>query len=646
MPFVLSIRKTMLLSLLSLLCLLSSCHQQATHQGTALDADPLDSAARALILSGVTQQNQNMRIAEMLTQYKQLPNYEDLPYYWFLRASALAYNFQNDSILSHFQSFRFSPAHQDEIALQKFFILKAKTKRIGENNSELFKEMIKVRNEVEESKSIFIYTIDDIMAMSYFRVSDYENARKHIDLYFNEHPYKNHIRLRQRYYDIRVMISLNQRGNPEISALLDSCKALAVQLKDTLAIMRSMEFEAHWLKAQGKTAEAVAKNRVFFKYLKKINPNSNSNINFSLNQFHDFARVFVADKQPDSAIYYMQEGIKWAEKHKIDTSAMFEIHKILSEAYALKGDYRKAYEQKEMEMKDYSLTIANRQKTAIAELSTKYETDKKDRAISSLKANNDLNRQLMRQQRWIFAIVLLLLTVIIVFIYKSYKDKFLRSEHDKLRLQNKQLLLEQKNRQNQLNPHFVYNAISNLQGLISANRKQEANQYLVTLTKVIRDMLELNRQDFITLDKEIKSLRYYVELQQMRFSHSFQFKIETGSLELENILIPPMLVQPFVENAIEHGLKNLEKEGLLQVEVTAENNTLLISIMDNGQGGQDAWVKNPNKESLSQIITEERIELLFGKDKNVSGVKISPNFKADGTGYKVEIYIPLTLYFD
>src|SRR5690606_4336523 len=133
---------------------------------------------------------------------------------------------------------------------------------------------------------------------------------------------------------------------------------------------------------------------------------------------------------------------------------------------------------------------ANRQKTAIAELSTKYETDKKDRAISSLKANNDLNRQLMRQQRWIFAIVLLLLTVIIVFIYKSYKDKFLRSEHDKLRLQNKQLLLEQKNRQNQLNPHFVYNAISNLQGLISANRKQEANQYLVTLTKVIRDMLE------------------------------------------------------------------------------------------------------------------------------------------------------------
>ena len=159
-------------------------------------------------------------------------------------------------------------------------------------------------------------------------------------------------------------------------------------------------------------------------------------------------------------------------------------------------------------------------------------------------------------------------------------------------------------------------------------------------------MLELNRQDFITLDKEIKSLRYYVELQQMRFSHSFQFKIETGSLELENILIPPMLVQPFVENAIEHGLKNLEKEGLLQVEVTAENNTLLISIMDNGQGGQDAWLKNPNKESLSQIITEELIEFLYVKDKNVSGVKISPNFKADGTGYKVEIYIPLTLYFD
>ena len=165
----------------------------------------------------------------------------------------------------------------------------------------------------------------------------------------------------------------------------------------------------------------------------------------------------------------------------------------------------------------------------------------------------------MVQQRWIFVILFALIFSIAFFIYYRNKQKLLKNINQRIVAENRQLILEQKTRQNQLNPHFIYNAIANLQGLISSEQKAKANQYLILLSRQIRDILELNREEYISLDQEIKSLKNYILLQQMRYQDVFDFEIESGNSDVDDVMIPPMLTQPFVENAIEHAFKNLNK---------------------------------------------------------------------------------------
>lgn len=621
---------------------LYSCNSKQTNIEEVSSDVQLDSIAKQTLLKAMIRSEvENKAVNDSLIKaYEKTEDYENNIYYWTSKASKYYYGFKNDSLLRKVESIDIPKSKPDEWVLKQALLLKSKSSYMDINSSEVLGAMIKARNEAEKLKSVFIYRLDNLIAMSYYTNNDSENSLKYLELYKSGYPYAGHPRYRQVYYDIRFMLSLNLPGNPGTKDFLDSCQSLAIELNDTLALMRSYDFEAQWLLRNGKKQEALDKARIFFQYASETKNYTN------LKRYYNFSNLFLVNNQPDSAIKYIKEGFQLDSLSQANTKDLDGIYYVLGEAYAMKGDFKRAYEYGRKEINTFRKSTETIQKTAIAELTARYDAEKKDEAISALQANNDLNDKLIVQQRWTFIIFLVLAAFVAYFVFNSYKQKLFKAEHERLRLSNKQLLLEQKNRQNQLNPHFIYNSIANLQGLISTDRKQEANQYLVTLTKVIRDMLELNRKDFIPIDKEIRSLENYVNLQQMRFSHSFDFKVETGELEIDNILIPPMLIQPFVENAIEHGLMNLEQQGRLTVEFVQDNKTLRIKIVDNGKGGVGFSTKSGEKESLSQVITQERIELLYGRDPEIAGLKIYPHFNPDGTGYKVEIYLPLTLYFD
>jgi len=602
----------------------------------------LDSVAKHHLLSSIINSTQdNNRIRDSLfVAYEKSPNFKKNIYYWALKALNLPFGFKDDSLINSVNNIYILPKQVDEWALKKYLLLKSKADHTDINSSEVTKELMNTRSLVEKSKSVFLFLYDNMLAMIFYTNQDSENSLRYIKLFRQNHPYATSARFLQMYYDIRFMISLDLDGTPGAETYLDSCQALARELDDTLALMRSIDFESQWLKKQGKTKEAVDRHRIYFNYLTKTKENT------ALKQYNNFADLFLANNQPDSAILYVKRGMEIARKNKKETKDMTSVLDILSKSYEKKGDYKQAYLYGRKQYEAYLQATEVMQKTAIADITARYDAQKKDEAIRSLQENNDLNSKFITQQRWTFIIFIILTIFIVFFVFSSYKQKLFKAEHDKLLLQHKQLVLEQKNRQNQLNPHFIYNSIANLQGLISTDKKLEANKYLVTLTKVIRDMLELNRKDFIPLEKEIDSLNNYVNLQQMRFNHSFEYHVETGDLDLDNTLIPPMLVQPFLENAIEHGLMSLEDKGCLQVRFYQTKGTLHIEITDNGVGVAENSQINKKKESLSQVITEERIELLFGKDKHVAGMRKHPNFKQDGTGYQVEIYFPLTLNFD
>ncbi|WP_157274124.1 histidine kinase [Pedobacter sp. BAL39] len=574
---------------------------------------------------------------QLLAKYELQPDYKDNFSYCVLKVFKGGDKKADPGV--NLQGFKVSKTQKEEWSLQQFLILKAKIQFADINTGGVLQDFIRVRNEVERLNSSFIYLYDDKLAMIYYRNGDPENSLRYTEQFKMHYPYAGHVRFKQLYYDIRFMLALKMGAKAYTKRYLDSCQTLAVSIKDTLAIMRSYEFEAQWLIENGQTAEAVEKQRMYFNYQKH-----HDHLQFDL--FNNMAQVFIKNKQPDSAIAYLQEGLKWEDakaKRAIDRTRLFDN---LSDAYVLKGDYRNAYKAKDGQLESYRLGMEMMQKETIADLEKKYEAKKKDQFIGTLKANNALNEKLMVQQRWIFVILILFAVFVLIVVLKMTKQKLLKAENDQLLMKNKQLLLEQKFRQNQLNPHFIYNTISNLQGLISDNKKEEANRYLVRMTRVIRDMLELNRNDFITLDQEVKSLENYVALQQMRYNGTFDVNIDTGVLDLENVLIPPMLIQPFVENAIEHGLKNISHKGKLEISFWEKEQLLHIEVTDNGTGYKEANHMNKNKVSISQQLTEERIALLFTDEAKPAGMRIQPNINPDGSGYKVEVFIPLQLNFD
>ena len=147
------------------------------------------------------------------------------------------------------------------------------------------------------------------------------------------------------------------------------------------------------------------------------------------------------------------------------------------------------------------------------------------------------------------------------------------------------------------------------------NQPHEAGRYLTSFAKLIRHTLYGSTEDFIHLDKEVEALQYYLDLQRMRFNNMFDYNIEIdGDIMPEAILIPPLLIQPFLENSIEHGLQHKAGRGLLELKIVNSGNAIEVIIDDNGIGRENAMNLQHAKEklhkSMGQDIVRKRIESL------------------------------------
>ena len=289
---------------------------------------------------------------------------------------------------------------------------------------------------------------------------------------------------------------------------------------------------------------------------------------------------------------------------------------------------------------------------AIADIQTRYETEKKDREIESLHKDNEIqklqleeNVQRTKAQRLLFLVfvfVLISIVLIIWFIYKNYKKQQTINQQ---KLEYQKILTEQKMLRTQMNPHFIYNSLNSIQSFISSEQSYEAEKYLAKFAKLIRDILENSRADFISLDKEIEVLQLYLSLEQLRFENRFTFEIYVeSSIEEDFISIPPMLVQPFVENAILHGFKN-RTNGKLNINFLEKENCIICEIEDNGIGRKASANKETKKnhQSLATVITQERLNTLSRELKKDAWFTIEDKFDSktqNPLGTKVTLQIP------
>jgi tetratricopeptide (TPR) repeat protein len=289
---------------------------------------------------------------------------------------------------------------------------------------------------------------------------------------------------------------------------------------------------------------------------------------------------------------------------------------------ALKGLYR-CYAEKKQFDKAFSFqtqyillndSILNEEKfRQLSEMQTRFDTEKKESENRLLQQQFEIQSyQLARIIGLVFGLALLLLVSVVMAI--------LIVRQNQMKAKQRNMQLEQKLLRSQMNPHFIFNSLIAIQSFIYKNDPKEAGRYLSGFAKLIRHILENSREEYISLSKEIQTLEHYLELQKLRYDEHFDYTIEVdGNLDPEDISIPPMLAQPFIENSIEHGIKNLDVKGKIDIRFSIKNGQVLFQVTDNGVGiEKSVSMKQESQEhhSLATIITKERLFILNKRKSN------------------------------
>ncbi|WP_103068044.1 tetratricopeptide repeat protein [Aquimarina sediminis] len=306
------------------------------------------------------------------------------------------------------------------------------------------------------------------------------------------------------------------------------------------------------------------------------------------------------------ATKYLSQGVNLSKELGY-LSALRYGTKLLSDTHKALGNYKLALENYEMYHSTYDSLLGKEKSKQISQLQVQYETEKKEQKIKSLAQQASIQSLQLKQANFnktIFGaicIVLLLLGLIL----------YLISRQKRLALKQKAQNIEQNLLRVQMNPHFIFNAMTSIQDFMNQGDARQASMYLVKFSKLIRQVLDNSRTEFISLEQEINMLDNYLSIQNLKREYPFNFKIEVeDGLLSDEITIPPMFAQPFIENAIEHGFSSIKEGAIIRICFSVEKDHLVLKISDNGSGIEEAMsIKRKNHESHAIKITTERIDL-------------------------------------
>ncbi|MEO6831240.1 MAG: histidine kinase, partial [Chitinophagaceae bacterium] len=249
---------------------------------------------------------------------------------------------------------------------------------------------------------------------------------------------------------------------------------------------------------------------------------------------------------------------------------------------------------------------------------------------------------------WWFRIMVLLLVALLVyglFVYRM--NNIRRTEKLKTKLNSQLADMRLKAMRSRMNPHFLFNALNSIQELIYTNNTDSAYKYLSKFSKLVRMILERSEQQFITISQEIEMLRLYLDLEALRFQESFTYTITHNELAIDFLDIPPMLVQPFVENAIWHGLAHKKEEKILQVIFKADDRYIYVIVEDNGIGRTAAQAFKPSlsekRQSLGIKLVAEQLDTVGKLAGREASIQTEDLFHEDETGQKVAVGTRVTL---
>jgi tetratricopeptide (TPR) repeat protein len=403
----------------------------------------------------------------------------------------------------------------------------------------------------------------------------------------------------------------------EAKSLLEGALKINLEIGNERRIASDYANLGSLYKEQGDYEEALG-------YLKKADnlyQKINDPLNRSIVLLHQ-AEVILATGKSENAIFktalnLQTEAFKLAKESE-SISRQQQAAQAISETYELLGNPSAAlsYFKQYSLLKDSIFNDENEKKITKLQIEYDYMVRERD-----LNATFEMEKEILRIQGeketfqtkiYLFLALVLALSFLIIFVFYRRKN-FAEQAKLAAEFQSQRTDLEMKVLRTQMNPHFIFNALNSISNFLLKNQADDADYYLVKFAKLIRMILEYSDQKEITLNQELELIRHYAEIESMRLGKKINLEVAfPEEINLDKCKIPPLLLQPLIENSIWHGISKIDGPGRIQIQVEEKNNGLSITIRDNGAG------RNPvvhvshssTKKSMATGIIEARLELM------------------------------------
>jgi len=347
----------------------------------------------------------------------------------------------------------------------------------------------------------------------------------------------------------------------------------------------------------------------------------------------------VASTKLNLALYAQKAGkLKDQIKYASESIAIFETagikpkiaesHRLLADIYENAGDPSSSLIHLKQYVSIRDSVLNEKSQKTVQELEAKYQNEVNQKRITILQQKNKIGKLVQ------IALILAIIIVILGF-FSVFRQIKLTNKHKELEAENRFLRM-------QMNPHFIFNSIASIQGYMQNSDSASAMEYLAKFASLMRSVLNHSLKDVITLKEEMSYLENYFTLENIRRSNSIKWSIIAApSIDSEEIMIPPMLVQPFVENAFKYAFTKDSQENKIEVVFEMEDDMLKVSIADNGVGITSTLGNNMGHISMATDIFRQRVNIMgkrWGKSVQFSIIDLADN---RGKGTSVFFKIPV-----
>lgn len=415
---------------------------------------------------------------------------------------------------------------------------------------------------------------------------------------------------------------------------LDSCSYYIEQSKRQFEQINNKEGVADSYRIQ---SDVLRKKKKFDEAISLIEQaietyNAIGQVHKRIESYSYLASVYYDAENYQKSIQAADTFLKLSQEFKIKQFER-DAAQFLMKNYKAMKQFEKAMFYSDLYQKLKDEILNEESISEINRLKNDYENEKKESELQDAKQKSQLLAYDLERKNIVLLVLLGGLILISAIVFLVYNQR-------KIKSQRQMVMLEQRLLRAQMNPHFIFNSLTAIQTFVYKSEPKEAGKFLSSFAALIRTILDNSREEYISLNKEINWLENYLKLQLLRFENRFSYTIEIDESVVDNtILIPPMLTQPFIENALEHGLRDVDYHGEVAVQFKQIKNMLYVTITDNGVGLNEKL--NEKKEghiSHATEITKERLNIL---NRSKSSAIVFNLTSLPDKGTMVEFSIPI-----